>query len=151
VTRCSTASRAANPASPAEFDGAMNFDALGFEPGAARGLLATIPAIAAAALAAVVLLPASAPQAKEVVRRAVDAMALDQGGILYAETSVRASNGADFGTRRSGCRGDTCASCRSPAPATRRGLAGDHARRHDHPLRARRHKTMSMRAEMVPG
>jgi hypothetical protein len=98
--------RAANPASPAQFDGLGNFDALPLEPRRRRRLLAAIPAAVAAALAALILLPASAPQAKEVLKRAVDAMALDDGGILYAETSVTASNGADFGTRRVWVRGD---------------------------------------------
>jgi hypothetical protein len=98
--------RAANPARPAEFDGLADFAALKLQPRRRKRLLAAIPAIAAAALAAVVLLPASAPQAKEVVKRAVNAMALDDGGILYAETSVTASNGSDFGTRRVWVRGD---------------------------------------------
>lgn len=96
--------RAANPASAAEFAGLANFEALPLKPRRRRRLLAAVPAIAAAALAGVVLLPASAPQAKEVVREAVDAMALDQGGILYAELHVRASYG-DFGTRRIWVRG----------------------------------------------
>jgi hypothetical protein len=97
--------RAANPASPAEFEGPGNFEALPLKRRRPRRLLAGIPAIAAAALAAVVLLPASAPQAKEVLKRAVSAMQIDQGGILYAETSVTGSNGSDFGTRRVWVRG----------------------------------------------
>jgi hypothetical protein len=93
--------RAANPADPAEFAGLANFDALPLKPRRnRRRLLAAIPVAVATALTAVVLLPASAPQAKEVLKRAVNAMALDDGGILYAETSVAASNGADYGTRR---------------------------------------------------
>jgi len=98
--------RAANPASATEFEGLANFEALRLPPRRRKRLFAAVPAIAAAALAAVVLLPASAPQAKEVVRRAVNAMALDQGGILYAETTVSASNGSDYGTRRVWVRGD---------------------------------------------
>lgn len=99
--------RAANPANPAEFAGRANFDALALKPRRhRRRRFLAIPAIAGAALAAVVLLPASAPQAKEVLKRAVNAMALDNGGILYAETSVSASNGADYGTRRVWVHGD---------------------------------------------
>jgi len=98
--------RAANPASAKEFEGLANFDALPLKPRRRKRLFAAIPAIAAAALATVVLLPASAPQAKEVLKRAVNAMALDDGGILYAETSVTASNGSDYGTRRVWVRGD---------------------------------------------
>ena len=97
--------RAANPARPAEFEGLANFGALSLKP-RRRRRFAAIPAVAAAALAAVVLLPASAPSAKEVVRSAVDAMALDQGGIIYAETSVRSSGGGDYGTRRVWVHGD---------------------------------------------
>jgi len=98
--------RAANPASAAEFEGLGDFEALPLKPRRRKRLLAAVPAMAAAALAAVVLLPASAPQAKEVLKRAVNAMQIDQGGILYAETTVHASNGSDYGTRRVWVRGD---------------------------------------------
>jgi hypothetical protein len=145
--------RAANPASPAEFDGAMNFDALRLEPRRRRrGLLATIPAIAAAALAAVVLLPASAPQAKEVVRRAVDAMALDQGGVLYAETTVTASNGADYGTRRVWVRGDDVRFLQ--VTGTGDSGAGTQEITHDGTITRYApdgRKTLSMPGKMVPG
>ena len=140
--------RAANPASPAEFAGLANFEALALPRRRRRRFLA-VPAIAAA-LAAVVLMPASAPQAKEVVRRAVNAMALDQGGILYAETSVRASNGADYGTRRVWVRGDDVRFLQVSGT----GDAGSQEITHDGTITRYApdgRKTMSMPGRMVPG
>ncbi len=144
--------RAANPASPAEFDGFANFEALQLaRPRRKRRLFAAVPAIAAAALAVVVLLPASAPQAKEVVRRAVDAMALDGGGILYAETSVRGSSG-DYGTRRVWVRGDTVrflqVSGTGDAPAGSQEITRDGTMTRYAPDGR---KTMSAEGRMVPG
>ncbi len=145
--------RAANPASAAEFDGLADFAALKLAPRRRRRrLLAALPAVAAAALAAVVLLPASAPQAKEVVRRAVDALALDQAGILYAETSVRDSTGADFGTRRIWVRGGSVrflqVSGTADAPAGSQEITSDGTITRYAPDG---HPTMSMRGRMVPG
>lgn len=143
--------RAANPASPAEFEGLANFQALPLKPRRKTRRFAAIPAIATAALAAVVLLPASAPQASEVLRQAVDAMAVDDGGILYAETSVHASYG-DYGTRRVWVRGDDVrflqVSGTGDAPAgtqeiTRGGTITRYA--------PDGHVTMTSRGRMVPG
>jgi hypothetical protein len=101
--------RAANPARPGEFDGLADFESLVLEPRRRprrrRRPLLALPAIVAAALAAIVLMPASAPQAKEVLRRAVNAMQIDDGGILYAETHARHSSGADYGVTRVWVRG----------------------------------------------
>jgi hypothetical protein len=145
--------RAANPASPAEFTQLANFDALPLAPPRRRKrLFAAVPAIAAAALAAVVLLPASAPQASEVLRQAVDAMAVDGGGILYAETSVRTSYGADYGTRRIWVRGDTVrflqVSGTGDAPAGSQEITRDGTITRYAPDG---HPTISMKGEMVPG
>jgi hypothetical protein len=143
--------RAANPASAAEFAGLANFEALPLAPRRrTKRLFAAVPAIAAAALAAVVLMPASAPQAKEVVRRVVNAMALDQGGILYAETSVRASTGADYGTRRVWVRGDDVRFLQVSGTAD----AGTQEITHDGTITRYApdgRKTMSMAGRMVPG
>jgi hypothetical protein len=145
--------RAANPARPAEFDGFANFQALRLEPRRGRRrLFAVVPAIAAAALAAVVLLPASAPQAKEVMLRAVDAMALDEGGIIYAQTSVRNSAGDDYGTRRVWVLGDTVRFLQvtgtGDAPAGSQEITRDGTITRYAPDG---HKTMSMPGRMVPG
>ena len=82
--------RAADPVRPGEFAGLDDFAALAprLEPRRARRRrFVAIPAAGLAALvAAFALIPASAPQASEIMRRATEAMALDQG-ILYAETS----------------------------------------------------------------
>ena len=143
---------AANPATAAEFDGRANFEALKLPPRRRKRLLAGLPAIAAAAIAAAVLLPTSAPSAKEVLRSAVDAMALDQGGILYAQTSVRASYGADYGTRRIWVRGDTVrflqVSGTGDAPAGTQEITRDGTLTRYAPDG---HPTMSERGEMVPG
>jgi hypothetical protein len=144
--------RSANPASAAQFEGLANFDTLPLKPRRRKRRFAAVPAIAAAALAAVVLLPASAPQAKEVLKHAVDAMTLDDGGILYAETSVSASNGADYGTRRVWVRGDevrylqvtgTGDSGAGTQEITRDGKITRYA--------PDGHATMSMPGRMVPG
>jgi hypothetical protein len=145
--------RAADPVRPGEFDGLADFAALNLAPRRRRRrLLAGLPAVAAAALAAVILLPASAPQAKEVVRRAVDAMALDQGGILYAQTSVRASTGADYGTRRVWVRGDDARLLQ--VSGTGDATAGSQEVTHDGSITRYApdgRKTTSMEGSMVPG
>jgi hypothetical protein len=143
--------RAANPAHPAEFAGLANFEALPLKPRRRTRLLAAIPAIAAAALAAVVLLPASAPQASEVLREAVDAMAVDDGGILYAETSVHASYG-DYGTRRVWVRGEDVRFLQ--VSGTGDAPAGTQEITHDGTLTRYApdgHVTMTTRGQMVPG
>jgi hypothetical protein len=99
--------RAADPARPEEFEGLQYFDGLvlGKRPRRRRRALIAVPAVALAAVLTIALLPAPAPQAKEVLRRAVNAMAIDDGGILYAEMSVH-SDTDDYGTRRVWVRGD---------------------------------------------
>jgi hypothetical protein len=75
---------AVNPAQAAEFEGLADFEALALPPRRRRvRRLLAVPV--AAAIAAVVLLPAGAPQAGEIAQRATEAMAVDQG-VLYAET-----------------------------------------------------------------
>jgi hypothetical protein len=138
--------RTANPASPAEFAGLANFDALPLKPRRRTRRFAAIPAIAAAALAAVVLLPASAPQASEVLRQAVD-----DGGILFAETRVHASYG-DYGTRRIWVRGEDVRSLQvsgtGDAPAGTQEITRDGTITRYAPDG---HVTTTMRGRTVPG
>jgi hypothetical protein len=100
--------RAADPVQPGEFAGLDDFDALVTRlqprPRRRRRRLLALPAAGLAALVAVfALIPASAPQASEIMRRATDAMALDQG-ILYAEThrvrTEKDGSSADYGVIR---------------------------------------------------
>jgi hypothetical protein len=102
--------RAADPVRPGEFAGLDDFDALvrRLEPPRRRRrprrrLLALPAGGLAAVVAAFALIPASAPQASEILRRATDAMALDQG-VLYAQTHrVRTQRGGaseDYGVTR---------------------------------------------------
>jgi hypothetical protein len=79
--------RAANPASEDDFTGLANFEALAPPPRRRRRWLA-VPALGAV-IAALVVLPNSAPQASEVLRHAVNAVAVDDGGILYARSNVQ--------------------------------------------------------------
>lgn len=80
--------RAANPVSADEFEGLANFTALDLTPPKRRRRrLLAIPALSAI-IAAVVVLPNSAPQASEVLRHAVNAVAVDDGGILYARSKA---------------------------------------------------------------
>lgn len=79
--------RAANPASEEEFAGLAHFDALQLKPRRRRKRLLSIPAVGAI-VAALVILPNSAPQAKEIVRKTVLAMKVDDG-ILYARSHAQ--------------------------------------------------------------
>jgi hypothetical protein len=103
--------RAADPADPGEYAGRADFDAIveRLTPGPARRsrrrrVLLAVPVAALAAVgAALVVLPASAPQASEIISRASTAIDGSAGDVLYAETSVRreGTNGSyDYGTRR---------------------------------------------------
>jgi len=78
--------RTANPASEHEFSGLANLAALELKPRKRRRWLA-VPALGAI-LAGVVVLPSSAPQAKEILKRANEAVAVD-GGILYARSHAQ--------------------------------------------------------------
>jgi hypothetical protein len=76
---------AVNPARAAEFEGRADFEALALPARRRRGRVRLLALPVAAAIAAVVILPAGAPQAGEIAQRATEAMAVDQG-VLYAET-----------------------------------------------------------------
>ena len=80
--------RVANPASESEFAGRANFEALDLAPRRRRKRFLAIPALGAA-IAALAVLPNAAPQASEVLERAVQAVAVDDGGILYARSNVQ--------------------------------------------------------------
>ncbi|MDA0135932.1 hypothetical protein [Solirubrobacter deserti] len=80
--------RAANPASEDEFAGRANFDALSLPPRRRRKRWLTLPAVGAV-VAALVVLPTSAPQATEVLEHAVNAVEVDGGGILYARSKAQ--------------------------------------------------------------
>ena len=80
--------RAANPVSEDEFTGRANFEALALAPRRRRKRFLAIPALGAV-LAALVVLPNAAPQASEVLERAVQAVDVDDGDILYARSNVR--------------------------------------------------------------
>ena len=79
---------AANPVSEDEFTGRANFEALALAPRRRRKRFLAIPALGAV-LAALVVLPNAAPQASEVLERAVQAVDVDDGDILYARSNVR--------------------------------------------------------------
>lgn len=79
--------RAANPAREAEFAGLTDFDALALKPRRRRKRLLSIPALGAI-VAALVLLPSSAPQAKEIIERSALALRVDDG-ILYARSHAQ--------------------------------------------------------------
>ena len=95
--------RAADPVDPAEFAGRANFDALVLDPPRRRRRrLLAFPGLAAV-LAAVIVVPGSAPQASEIIRRANAAIAPGDG-ILYAKSRAE-RKGADgsresYGTRQ---------------------------------------------------
>jgi outer membrane lipoprotein-sorting protein len=80
--------RAANPVCEDEFAGRAAFEALSPPPRRRRRRLLAIPALGAIA-AALMILPNAAPQASEVLERAVQAVEVDDGGILYARSDVR--------------------------------------------------------------
>jgi outer membrane lipoprotein-sorting protein len=95
--------RAADPVDPGEFAGRSNFDALVLEaPRRRRHRLLAFPGLAAI-LAAVIVVPGSAPQASEIIRRANAAIAPGDG-ILYAKSRAerRGADGAreSYGTRQ---------------------------------------------------
>ena len=98
--------RAADPVSVDEFAGLANFDALDLTPRRShrRRRWFALPAVGAV-VAALVLVPAGAPQAGEVVRRALDSMAVPSDSILYAKSHAKDS-GADYGTREVWVYGD---------------------------------------------
>jgi hypothetical protein len=95
--------RAADPVAPGEFAGLADFDALVLEPPRRpRRRLLALPALGAA-IAAIVLVPSSAPQAREIVKRA--SAAVDpSAGILYARSAAETRNGDgtvdSYGIRR---------------------------------------------------
>jgi outer membrane lipoprotein-sorting protein len=102
--------RAADPVTPDEFAGLGDFDALVLEPrkrGRKRWL--TLPA-AGAVVAALIMLPTSAPQASEVLRHATEAMAVPADSILYAKSHAARTQvggeGADYGDRQVWVYGD---------------------------------------------
>jgi len=105
--------RAANTVTGDEFAGLADFDALVLDPPRRprrRKRLLAFPA-AGAIIAALVLIPASAPQASEILRLAVQAVEVDDGGILYArsESETRDAGGEvhRFGSRRVWVLGET--------------------------------------------
>lgn len=103
--------RAANPAREDEFAGLADFSSLELTPPPRRRRrLLAVPALGAV-IAALVVLPSSAPQASEVLRHAVNAVAVDDGGILYARShaSWGPTGGAPAGTssRQVWVQGDT--------------------------------------------
>jgi outer membrane lipoprotein-sorting protein len=97
--------RAADPVTPDDFAGLADFDALVLEPRRPRRRRwLALPAVGAV-IAAVVVLPASAPQASEVLRRATEAMAVPADSILYAKShATRGSE--DYGIRQVWVYGD---------------------------------------------
>jgi outer membrane lipoprotein-sorting protein len=97
--------RAADPVTPEQFEGLADFDSLVLEPrkrGRKRWL--TVPAVGAV-VAALVVLPASAPQASEVLQRATEAMAVPADSILYAKSHA-ADDSTDYGDRQVWVYGD---------------------------------------------
>jgi hypothetical protein len=95
--------RAANPATEDEFAGLADFTALQ-PPPRRRPLkrLLALPAIGAA-VAAVFLLPTSAPQASAIIEQASEAAAVGDG-ILYARSTYRSND--HTGSREIWVRGD---------------------------------------------
>ena len=103
--------RAANTVTEDEFAGLADFDALVLDapPRRRRKRLLALPALGAM-IAALVLIPASAPQASEILRLAVQAVEVDDGGILYARSESETRNEAGevhrFGSRQVWVLGD---------------------------------------------
>jgi hypothetical protein len=102
--------RAADPVTPDEFAGLADFDSLVLEPrkrGRKRWL--SLPAVGAL-VAALIVLPTSAPQASEVLRRATEAMAVPADSILYAKSHAVntqvGKGGDDYGVRQVWVYGD---------------------------------------------
>jgi outer membrane lipoprotein-sorting protein len=106
--------RAADPVQPSDFAGLADFDALVLDPAPRprrRRRLLALPAVGAV-IAAVVFVPSSGPQAREIVRRASAAVAPPADGILYAKSSAGRRSALDgssasYGTRRVWVQGDT--------------------------------------------
>ena len=123
--------RAADPVRPGEFAGLADFAALNLAPRRSkRRLLAATPGgRSPPRWPRSSSCPPPRRRRRRCVRRAVDAMALDDGGILYAQTSVRAADGDDYGTSRVWVQGDDVRWLQ--VERRRRGNAGDHARRLD--------------------
>jgi hypothetical protein len=96
--------RAADPASPEEFAGLANFDALELRPRRRRRAWLSLPALGAV-IAALVVIPSGAPAASEVLQRASETMAVPSDSILYARSHARDS-GADYGERQVWVYGD---------------------------------------------
>jgi hypothetical protein len=97
--------RAADPVDPAEFTGCANFDALLLDPPRRRRRrLLAFPGLAAV-LAAVIVVPGSAPHASEIIGRANAAIAPGDG-ILHAKSRAE-RNGESYGTRQVWVRGTT--------------------------------------------
>jgi hypothetical protein len=98
--------RAADPVSVDDFAGLANFDALVLDPPRRprRRRWLALPAVGSV-VAALVLIPAGAPQASEVVQRAIQAMAVPSDTILYARS--HATRGTDdYGERQVWVYGD---------------------------------------------
>jgi hypothetical protein len=99
--------RAANPATEDEFLGLADFAALK-PPRRRRRRFLAVPALGAI-VAALVILPSSAPQAKEIVQRSALALSVDDG-ILYARShaQIGPTGGAPTwsGNRQVWVRGD---------------------------------------------
>jgi hypothetical protein len=100
--------RAADPVLPGEFAGRADFAALQLAPPPRRRRRwLSLPAVGAV-VAALVLVPSSAPQAKEIVARASAAVGAD--GILYARSHARlhltGGGVEDFGEREVWVDGD---------------------------------------------
>jgi hypothetical protein len=100
--------RAANPASESEFAGLADFASLEPPKRRPRKRWLTLPAIGAI-VAALVILPSSAPQAREIIQKSALAMQVDDG-ILYARShaQIGPTGGAPTweGSRQVWVRGD---------------------------------------------
>ena len=103
--------RAANTVTEDEFAGLGDFDALVLSPPPRRrrARLLAFPALGAV-IAALVLVPTSAPQASEILRLAVQAVEVDDGGILYARSEAETRTDGEvheFGSRQVWVLGDS--------------------------------------------
>jgi hypothetical protein len=79
--------RAANPATEQEFSGLADFASLKPPRRRRRRRLLAVPALGAI-VAALVILPSSAPQAKEIIQKSALALSVDDG-ILYARSHAQ--------------------------------------------------------------
>jgi hypothetical protein len=96
--------RAADPVSVDEFAGLTDFEALELPPRRRRRRWFALPAVGAV-IAALIVIPSGAPAASEVVRRAIETMAVPSGQILYARSHASDSY-ADYGERQVWVYGD---------------------------------------------